>query len=101
MVNNVATGYQVKDKTSGTMYVVSVSGPKQYDISDDPWMDRRAANTQLFQIITIKGNVLSYGAYTATGELYDAFDLEKTPNGPNKLINKIPQTPERLILPEK
>jgi len=101
MVNNVPTGYQVKDKSSGTMYVVSVSGPKQYDISDDPWMDRRAANTQLFQIITIKGNVLSYGAYTATGELYDAFDLVKSSNAPNKLINKIPQTPERLELPEK
>ena len=101
MVNNVPTGYQVKDKASGTMYVVSVSGPKQYEVSDDPWMDRRAANTQLFQIITIKGKVLTYGAYTATGELYDAFDLEKSQNGPNKLVNKIPSFPERLVLPQK
>lgn len=101
MVNNVPTGYQVKDKSSGTMYVVSVSGPKQYDISDDPWMDRRAANTQLFQIITIKGNTLTYGAYTATGELYDAFDLVKTANAPNKLVNKIPEISERLELPKK
>ncbi len=96
MVNNVATGYNVKESSSGTMYVVSVSGPKQYDVSDDAWMDRRAANTQLFQIISIAGDVLSYGAYTATGELYDAFDLMKSENGPNKLINKIPDMPERL-----
>lgn len=96
MVNNVATGYNVKETSSGTMYVVSVSGPKQYDVSDDAWMDRRAANTQLFQIISIEGGVLSYGAYTATGELYDAFELVKSANGPNKLVNKIPDMPERL-----
>lgn len=100
MVNNVATGYQVKEKSSGTMYVVSVSGPKMYDVSDDPWMDRRAGNTQLFQIISIEGNKLSYGAYTATGELYDAFDLIKSRNAPNKLINKIPDFPERLLIKE-
>lgn len=96
MVNNVPTGYNVKEKTSGTMYVVSVSGPKQYDVSDDPWMDRRAANTQLFQIISIVGDKLSYGAYTATGELYDEFELLKSENAPNKLINKIPEFQERL-----
>lgn len=96
MVNNVPTGYQVKEKSSGTMYVVSVSGPKMYDVSDDPWMDRRAGNTQLFQIITIEGDTLSYGAYTAAGELYDAFDLVKSDDAPNKLINKIPDFPERL-----
>jgi hypothetical protein len=96
MVNNVSTGSSVKEAVSGTMYVVSVSGPKQYDVSDDPWMERRAANTQLFQVISIEGNVLSYGAHTATGELYDAFNLVKSKNAPNKLINKIPDMPERL-----
>jgi hypothetical protein len=96
MVNNVPTGFSVKEKSSGTMYVVSVSGPKMYDILEDPWMDRRARNTQLFQIITIKGDTLSYGAYTATGALYDAFDLVKSPNNPNLLINKVPEFPERL-----
>ena len=96
MVNNVPTGYSVNDKSSGTMYVVSVSGPKMYDISDDPWMDRKARNTQLFQIITIEGNTLKFQSFTARGELYDAFDLEKRKNRPNKLINHIPDTPERL-----
>ncbi len=95
MVNNVPTGYNVREKTSGTMYVVSVSGPKQYAVSDDQWMDRRAGNTQLFQIISIEGEKLSYEAFTATGELYDAFDLMKSENAPNKLINKIPDFPER------
>jgi len=96
IVNNVPTGYSVNDKTSGTMYVVSVSGPKMYDISNDPWMDRKARNTQLFQIITIQDNVLSFQSFTAHGELYDAFDLEKRKGKPNKLINRIPDTRERL-----
>ncbi len=96
MVHNVPTGARVKDGTTGTMYVVSVSGPKMYDVSDDPWMERRAGNTQLFQIITIDGNTLTYGAYTARGELYDAFDLVKSKKAGNKLINKIPDFQERL-----
>lgn len=95
MVNNVPTGYSVSDKTSGTMYVVSVAGPKMYDVSDDAWMDRRARNTQLFQVISIEGDRLSYQAFTADGTLYDAFDLEKKKGKPNKLINRIPETPER------
>ncbi|MEX2232051.1 MAG: metallophosphoesterase family protein [Cyclobacteriaceae bacterium] len=96
MVNNVPTGYSVNDKSSGTMYAVSVSGPKMYDISNDPWMDRKARNTQLFQIITIEGDKLSFQSFTAHGELYDAFNLEKRKGKPNKLINRIPATPERL-----
>lgn len=96
MLNNVPTGYSVNDKTSGTMYVVSVSGPKMYDISNDPWMDRKERNTQLFQIISIDDDVLSFQSFTANGELYDAFDLKKRKDKPNKLVNRIPETPERL-----
>lgn len=94
-VKNEIQGTNVKDQTYGTVYVVSVSGPKQYEVSDDPWMDRRAANTQLFQIISIEGEKLIYGAYTATGELYDAFDLLKSAGNPNRMINKIPEIAER------
>ncbi|MEM1135180.1 MAG: metallophosphoesterase family protein [Bacteroidota bacterium] len=96
MVNNVATGFNVKEKTSGTMYVVSVSGPKMYNVSDDKWMERRAGDTQLFQIISIQGDKLTYEAYAADGSLYDAFDLMKSVGNPNELINKIPDVKERL-----
>ncbi|MEJ1241986.1 metallophosphoesterase family protein [Chryseolinea sp. T2] len=95
MVNNVTAGAGVKDTKSGTMYVVSVSGPKMYDVSNDPWMQRKARNTQLFQIISIEGDKLTYQAYTASGELYDAFDLIKSGKKPNKVVNRIPATPER------
>jgi acid phosphatase type 7 len=78
------------------VYVVSVSGPKMYEVSDDPWMDRRGQNTQLFQLITIEGNLLKYNAFTATGELYDSFELKKGKNGINKLTEKTPAMAERL-----
>jgi 3',5'-cyclic AMP phosphodiesterase CpdA len=94
-VGNVPTGTTYNDRSSGTMYVVSVSGPKMYGLSDNPWMERRAANTQLFQVIHIEGDVLSYEAFTATGTLYDAFDLQKSAGKLNTLINKIPPVDER------
>ncbi len=96
MVSNVPTGKNTKDNLYGTVYVVSVSGPKMYDLSNDPWMQRKARNTQLFQIISIQNDRLSYEAFTATGELYDAFDLIKRAGKPNKLNNRIPNTKERL-----
>lgn len=95
VVSNSVNVQGNKNQSSGTVYVVSVSGPKMYDVSDDPWMSRKASNTQLFQLLTVKGDTLSYKAFTATGELYDAFDLKKQPNKPNLLINKIPKTPEK------
>ncbi|WKN30382.1 metallophosphoesterase family protein [Porifericola rhodea] len=95
MISNVASGSQVVSESSGTMYVVSVSGPKMYEVSDDPWMFRKAGNTQLFQIITIEGDMLNYEAYTASGELYDAFQLQKQKGKPNRLLNKIPDFSER------
>jgi hypothetical protein len=96
MISNVASGANVKDAKSGTMYVVSVSGPKMYEVSDDPWMERKAAKTQLFQIITIMGDTLAYNAYTATGDLYDAFDLIKQPGKSNRLVNRIPDMKELM-----
>ena len=42
-------------------------------------MRRAAENTQLYQIITVDGDELRFEARTATGELYDAFRLNKRP----------------------
>ena len=60
---------------TGPVYVVSVSGPKLYNITKNRWMDRAAENTQLYQIISINNNILDYKAYTVTEELYDAFQI--------------------------
>ena len=89
---NLLTGTNIKDAT-GTVYVVSVSGPKQYDIKPN-WDQYEATrhkageNKQLFQVISIDGNKLSYRSYTAIGDLFDSFDLIKNENGINTLINE-------------
>lgn len=88
---NLAKGYnQVYDPAIGTVYVVSVSGPKMYDLNSDEWAVRTAEDTQLFQIITIDGDELRYEARTAVNRLYDAFTLKKRPGQPNQLIESLP-----------
>ncbi len=75
-----------------TMYVTSVSGPKQYAISPGVLEsyapggyrnDAKATQQQFFQVISIDGNRLSYKAYTADGELYDEAVITK-----NHLLGK-------------
>lgn len=89
---NAGTGVNARE--AGTMYVVSVSGPKQYDRNDFTFV-RRAEDTQLYQIITVDGNELRYDARTATGAPYDGFTLRKRPGKVNELIERVPDTPER------
>ena len=95
---NVPTGSTSRDEpsaTAGTVYVVSVAGPKMYALDPEPWMRRSAEDVQLYQIIAIDGDVLRYEARTALGEPYDAFELHKQPDGrPNRMVERIPATPE-------
>lgn len=93
--SNLITGTNTRGGKSGTVYVVSVSGPKMYNNQKLDWMARKAEDTQLFQVVHIEGSRLQYESRTARGLLYDAFELRKRKNAPNQLINRIPATPER------
>ena len=95
MVNSPETSRNMRD-ASGTVYVVSVSGPKMYKAKDDLPIDveRRAEDTQLYQVITIDNNELRFEARTALGVLYDAFTIRKAPGRPNELMNQRPDRPE-------
>lgn len=63
---------------SGTMYVVSVSGPKMYGVGDEKnWIQVQLEQTQLYQVITIEGDQLFFSSYTVMGELFDEFILTK------------------------
>jgi hypothetical protein len=86
-----------KHKHRGPMYVVSVSGPKMYNLNFEDWLERVASNTQLYQLIHINGKQLKYEAYTATGVLYDAFELTKRRKGTNRFKNLTPlSVPEEI-----
>jgi len=90
---NVVDGVNLLDET-GTVYVVSVSGGKMYGLGDG-WdefgakRNRGAENTQLFQVISIDNDTLIYESYTATGELYDKFELQKQPDGKPNLFKEL------------
>lgn len=94
--SNMGTGMSMAEAESGTVYVVSVSGPKMYNLEREPWMQRVAEDLQLYQVIHVDGNRLRYEARTPTGELYDAFELRKRKGQPNRLTERVPRdVPER------
>ena len=92
--SNVTTGTSAVQ--GGTVYVVSVSGPKMYSLEKEPWMQRAAEDTQLYQIIRIDGKQLRYEARTARGVIYDAFTLNKVNGKPNKISNSKVAATEHL-----
>ncbi|MBI4581505.1 MAG: metallophosphoesterase family protein [Planctomycetes bacterium] len=98
---NVSTGTSWRSGSAGTVYVVSVSGPKMYEVERNPRAELRrvAEDTQLYQIISIDGPVLRYEARTAIGDVYDAFTLKKRPGAPNEMIEQVPSVPERRRKP--
>jgi len=87
--DNALSGGQVHTDR-GTVYCVSVSGPKNYTVGDLPWMVRKGEGRQLYQLIRVNGDRLSYEARDAAGGLFDAFELKKRPDGGNELIEKGP-----------
>jgi acid phosphatase type 7 len=72
-------GKKVRDDEPGTVYVVSVSGPKMYEMNSHyvGLMGKVGVNVQLFQVIEVSDNKLKYAAYTPAGSLYDSFELKK------------------------
>ncbi|MEB2783778.1 metallophosphoesterase family protein [Algoriphagus persicinus] len=95
---NLPSGVANQDPSAqGPVYVVSVSGPKMYNLTFDKWMDRAASNTQLYQLIGIEGNRLSYGSYTAKGDLYDGFDLIKAEGKPKVFIDRADKAIQEAI----
>lgn len=77
-----------------SLYVNSVSGPKMYQFRKDGWntykpegvlLDRKAINTPFFQVIDVEGEWLTYRAFMANGDLYDAVRLRKLADGSKEL----------------
>jgi hypothetical protein len=88
--SNVNVPEGVTRKSSNTVYVVSVSGPKMYPLQEEWEVARVASGVQLFQVIHVAPDRIRYEARTATGQLYDAFVLEKDADGQNTIADQIP-----------
>lgn len=74
-------------RPQGPVYVVSVTGSKMYGLNDraDTQPVRAAENTELYQLIDVEADRLLFRAFTATGQLYDAFTLTRGADGRNRL----------------
>jgi len=94
-VDNIQPRIETDDQGAGTVFITSVSGAKMYRVkperwdqySDDAVLERAAENTQFFQLIELDGARLKYRSHTATGELYDAFQLVHDDHG-TRLIER-------------
>ncbi len=76
-------GRRADDNASLPQYISSVAGPKQYRLSPQAraTMAPVAEDTQLFQVLHLDGKQLRYEARTATGRLYDAFEINRDAAG--------------------
>ena len=72
------------------VFVVSVAGAKQYRLSDHArrTMKPVAEDTQLFQVLRFDGGRLRYEARTATGRLYDAFEIVEQEKGGKQRVER-------------
>ena len=87
-----AAGSESNAMRGNTVYVVSVSGPKMYEVDDRAWMEVRGGQTQLFQVIDVANDAIRYEAITATGERFDAFEIRRE-GSQNRLVASGSMTP--------
>lgn len=72
----------------GPVYLVSVTGSKMYGLNDRARTqpDRTAEATELYQVIDVTADQLKFRTFTASGRLYDGFNLARGTDGANRLI---------------
>ncbi len=71
----------------GPVYLVSVTGAKMYGLNSRSATqpDRVAEDTQLYQRIDVEADRLVLRAFTATGRLYDGFELVRAGDGTKRI----------------
>jgi 3',5'-cyclic AMP phosphodiesterase CpdA len=76
----LAGGKPVAADAPGTVYMISVSGPKMYEVDHtfEPLMAKVITNTQMFQVIDVDGDRMVLRAYSSEGQQLDGFQIEKT-----------------------
>jgi len=78
---------RARGEAQGPVYLVSVTGSKMYGLNDRARTqpDRVAEATELFQTVEVEEKRLRFRTYTASGLLYDGFDLTRGNDGRNYL----------------
>lgn len=89
----IRASHIVRPGEPGVVYAASVSGAKMYKLNpaNRSFMARLAANLQLFQVVAVSRDSLSYRAYTADSALFDSFELRRSRSKRTKLIDHAPK----------
>jgi hypothetical protein len=90
-----ARGRFSKEQSDQPVYVVTISGEKMYTLADQEWMDRKAENTQLYQLIHVSDQRIEFESFMPNHTLYDHFTIEKDSDGNKTIMEKGLKTPER------
>ncbi|MGF7149352.1 hypothetical protein FHS96_002994 [Sphingomonas zeicaulis] len=79
---------RAKGAIQGPVYLVSVTGSKMYGLNDRARTqpDKTAEATELYQIVDVAADRLTFRTFTASGKLYDGFELERGADGNNRLF---------------
>lgn len=84
---DAARAAHAKGAIQGPVYLVSVTGSKMYGLNDRARTqpDKTAEATELYQVVDVAGDKLKFRTFTASGKLYDGFDLARGADGNNRL----------------
>ncbi|MDR3701453.1 MAG: metallophosphoesterase family protein [Candidatus Sulfopaludibacter sp.] len=90
--HKIAGGKVVAGDARGIVYMISVSGPKMYEVTPtfEPLMAKVIPHTQMFQTIDVDQNKLVLRAYSPESEQLDGFQLEK--KGGHSIYSELPKT---------
>ncbi|WP_373487287.1 fibronectin type III domain-containing protein [Blastomonas sp.] len=74
----------------GPVYLVSVTGKKMYALNNRALTqpDRVAEDTELYQVFHVEPNRIGFRAYTASGKLYDSFEMTRGADGRKMLTEQ-------------
>ncbi|MBX2946725.1 MAG: metallophosphoesterase family protein [Cyclobacteriaceae bacterium] len=79
---------KVSKDASGTVYVVSVAGSKMYELAKNSmWMKRSVENKQLYQLLSVTKNKISFVSKGVNGEIVDGFEIVKRKGKANKVVD--------------
>ncbi|WP_084469953.1 metallophosphoesterase [Jiangella gansuensis] len=98
---SVSTSRKSATVHDSTVYAVSVSGGKMYDVSGDVWTDNgadvmsTAEDKQLYQMIDVADDSITYEARYANGEHHDGVVIRKNDAG-ERTVQEI-RTPENTV----
>jgi hypothetical protein len=86
-------GKIVGNDRPGTVYAISVSGPKAYELNPTNVALQAVTrlHTQMYQVISVAKERLQFKAYSIIGERVDSFELRKDAKGDSILLERGPK----------